>query len=174
MPTALLDEMKGKGEPTPAPIDVDKLLFHMKAIPSRVQQTWKDVIQVAVRENRCEELHAAREEVKAYVDEQVAIMEWAVSGKLLAGSGHQLGRLIELEPDLTKLKEFRQDLFSQWQSIDDLYELAVRGFRYSEEKFKAYAAAHPIPQSWYDGNRMICFPRRKSSRCRGFHGDGSF
>jgi len=104
------------------------------------------------------ELHAARSEFKAYVDEQIAMLEWVASGKMLAGRGVPFGRLVELEEALAEIKKFRNDLFAQWNSIDDLYGLAVRDFRYSAEKFDAYVAAHPIPQSWYDETEDLFTP----------------
>jgi hypothetical protein len=150
MATALLDQVRGKmGQPL-LPIDVEKVISHMKLVPTRVRQTWNDVVQIAVRENRCEELHAAREEFKTYIDEQIAILEWVASGKMLAGRGHPFGRLNELEQPLSEIKSFREGLFSRWTSLDDLFALVIQDFRYSKEKFQAYDATHPIPQSWYE------------------------
>lgn len=152
--STLLDKMRL----APPPIDLETLISHMKLVPVRVRQTWTDVVQIAVREDRCEELHAARSEFKAYVDEQVALLEWVASGKMLADRGVPFGRLVELEDALAELKKFQHDLFAQWNSLDDLYALAVRDFRYSAEKFDAYAAAHPIPQCWYDETEDLFTP----------------
>jgi hypothetical protein len=133
----------------------EPLFFHSRHLPRLLKDRWDYLCREAATTRRVKELHAARPDLLAVLD-QIITLHKSYLG-LLDLHEQFTGRdgyPRELREDLTRAIEetirLRDDIFSNWHTADDLARILIEKFSLPADKLREVAAKHPPPESWFE------------------------
>jgi hypothetical protein len=129
--------------------------FHPPHFARLLKDRWGQICREAAAERKVEELHAARGSVLSVFDRLIAFHKSYLAlldlqEELTGRNGHPRWPRQELVRATEELVGLRDEIFSRWQTRDDLYQILIEKFTPSAERQKDLAAKYPPPQSWYE------------------------
>jgi hypothetical protein len=127
--------------------------LHPRAFPSSIKERWDEICRDAAASRRLPELHEARADFLSVFDQLIKFHEshlelLDLQNQLTGRNGFPRQPREELQRALDELKRLRDDIFSNWQSVDDLTRILIDKFSLSADKLREVAAKHPPPESW--------------------------
>jgi len=163
--TALLDSVAINRPPRFTRDDWERLYSDHLALPQQLAANWRTLARTVADTKRVEQLHEERGEyqsiVRGGIDQLNSFAE--LCRHLAANNSPPPAFLAEVELALADVRGFHDNLFAKWQTLDDLYALVVQEIPVPTERLKAYAEAHPIPQSWHDEDFTGLMPENETN-----------
>lgn len=126
---------------------LEKISAFILGLPDGLREGWKRVCQEVVTAGRVRELHDARDEFRGVYDSYLTLIESVTSlaDTLDSPLATEFRRVEE------EVRQLRDNLFSNWNSQEDLEELLVESFPLPEWLNQGEIPPHlRPPQSWYE------------------------
>src|SRR5437773_2031512 len=130
-------------------VDIARLeaaLAELAPLPDQLAERRVKLFRDVAASKRVDELHADREVLRRLYDNHIGIAEGYQT--LAEAVGSPLAA--EFERIADDVRTQRDELFSKWQTKDDLYRLLIEVIMPSKERRRELAAKYPPPQSWFD------------------------
>jgi hypothetical protein len=121
-------------------------------VVEELKRRWKETCADAAEKRKVPDLHATRGEYQALLKGHLRLLEdyLRVAELHRDAFGSSPGRVEEMRRAADELRDFYDDLFPHWQTLDDLYAITIAMFSPSAERARLLAAKYPPPQSWLD------------------------
>jgi hypothetical protein len=129
---------------------VEELLALGAATAPVQRQRWRQCCEL-VYANRASEVQAHRDSLITSFHQILDALQRAESvADLVAGlAGRDLRGKEELARAVADLKILDATVYSRWQTMEDLEDLAAQHYPLSQERLKTLAQKYPAPASWY-------------------------
>jgi hypothetical protein len=119
--------------------------------PEQVRRRW-EYLRSQGWKGHAAEVHAERQPFLDSVERKLHLVE---QGRRLAElfvlpTGEALPEATKLAQAEDELRRFREEVFGNWQTLEDLEEMLAASFPLSNERLAAIAAKHRPPPEWYE------------------------
>ena len=120
------------------------------SLPGEHRRRWMECV-AEVAAGRTEKVQAERDALTRSLKHHLDAMQRTIRMVAIAESlsGGQVARAAELPAALADLERLRADVYAQWQTVEDLEDLAAASFPLPAARLRTLATKHPAPQAWY-------------------------